>query len=279
MRVTSPVALLALVAVMGCAVAPQPRAVPVDGGSIFVDDGGRGGVPVVFVHGNGGSTAQWSEQLRHFRSAGRRAVAVDLPGFGRSTAPANGDYSLSAMAGALDRAVDAIDLRRFVLVGHSYGGAVVAAYAAAHPEKVAGVVYLDAAAMALPLTKEQSDQLGNALRANKMAVVRSWFAPMLKPSPESVQQAVFDSVEKTNTDAFLAALLSLTTYDAKALVNAYTGPRLAIAAADIESPAAFQLQFPEIAVEKIGGAGHWVMLDKPAEVDAILDRFAVSVGR
>jgi len=270
---------LTMIVTAACAVAPHPVAVPVDGGSLYVDDGGRGGVPIVFIHGNGGSAEQWRAQLDHFRGQGRRAIAIDLPGFGRSSAPANGDLSLGAMATAVDRAVSAIDADRFVIVGHSYGGAVVATYAAAHPEKVAGVVYLDAAATALPLTKEQGDQLGAAVRANKMGVVRTWFAPMLKPSAESVQQQVFASVEKTSTDVFLGALMSLTSYDAKALVDAYTGPRLVIAASDIESPAAFQLQFPNIAAERIGGAGHWLMLDKPAEVNAILDRFVSGIQR
>jgi pimeloyl-ACP methyl ester carboxylesterase len=269
----------ALLAAPACAVAPHPIALPVDGGSLYVDDGGRGGVPIVFVHGNGGSAEQWRAQLDYFRGHGRRAIAIDLPGFGRSTAPAGGDLSLGGQSAAVDRAVSAIGVNRFVIVGHSYGGAVVASYAAAHPEKVAGVVYLDAAATALPLTKEQGDQLGAAIRANKMGVVRTWFAPMLKPSAESVQQQVLASVEKTSTDAFLAALMSLTSYDAKALVDAYTGPRLVIAASDIETPAAFQLQFPHIPAEKIGGAGHWLMLDKPAEVNAILDRFVSGVQR
>ncbi|MEO8035882.1 MAG: alpha/beta fold hydrolase, partial [Acidobacteriota bacterium] len=206
-----------------------------------------------------------------------RAVALDLPGFGRSTAPANGDYSLEAMAAAVDHAVQAIGLRRFVLAGHSYGGAVVATYAAAHPEKVAGVIYVDSAATALPLNAQQSEQLSAAFRADKMKVVRAWFAPMLQTSPAAVREQVFASVEATPTDAFLGALMSLTSYDAKRLVGMYTGPRLAIAATDIETPMAFQKQFPEIEAVPISGAGHWLMLDKPGDVNAAIDRFLTSL--
>jgi pimeloyl-ACP methyl ester carboxylesterase len=268
-----PVALLAA----GCAAAPHPITVPVDGGSLFIDDGGRSGIPIVFVHGNGGSSEQWKAQLEHLRAGGRRAIAVDLPGFGRSTGTTNGDLSLDAAAAAIDHAVEAIHVDRFVIVGHSYGGAVVATYAAAHPKKVAGIVYLDAVATALPLSKEQGDQLATALRANKMAVVRGWFAPMLKPSSENVQQAVFKSVENTSADVFIAALMSLKTYDARRLVNAYTGPKLAIAATDIESSASFQKLFPEVQVVKIPGAGHWLMLDKPEDVNVALDGFLTTI--
>ncbi|HEY0788375.1 MAG TPA: alpha/beta hydrolase, partial [Thermoanaerobaculia bacterium] len=183
--------LVSAMLLSSCATAsPAPRAIPVDGGTLWIDDGGRGGVPILFVHGNGGSAEEWRAQLAAFRGQGRRAVAIDLPGFGRSTPPADGDYSLAAMSRAIDRAVDALDLPRFVIVGHSYAGAVVATYAAAHPEKVAGVVYLDAAGAGLTMTDEQKQRFAAAIRADKMKVVRAWFAPMLKSSPADVQEEV-----------------------------------------------------------------------------------------
>ena len=116
-----------------------------------------------------------------------------------------------------------------------------------------------------------------ALRADKMRVVRAWFAPMLKSSSEVVQQQVFSAVEATRTDVFLAALMSLTVYDAKGIVTSYRGPRLSIAAADLETPGSFQSQFPEIPAVRIPGAGHWLMLDKPAEVNAALDEFLAAI--
>jgi pimeloyl-ACP methyl ester carboxylesterase len=271
-RIAFCAALLALA--VSCTVAHRPVTVPLaGGGSLFVDDGGRGGVPILFVHGNGGNSQQWKAQLEHFRGNGRRAIAIDLPGFGTSTAPADGDYSLDAMAGAIDRAVTAIHLDRFVIAGHSYGGAVVAKYAATHPDKVAGVIYVDAAAAAVPLNDEQKNQFRMALQADRMKVVRAWFAPMLKPSQPSVSEAVFASVERSVPEAFIGALLSLTSYDAKALVDAYHGPRLAIVASELETPASFQKQFPAIETVPIANAGHWLMLDKPEEVNAAIDSF------
>jgi pimeloyl-ACP methyl ester carboxylesterase len=261
-----------------CASAPpQPKTVPFDGGSLFVDDGGRSGVPIVFIHGNGGSSQQWRGQLAHFRAKGRRAIAMDLPGFGQSTSPASGDFSLNAMASAIDRVVDALRLPRFVIVGHSYAGAVVATYAAAHPGKVAGVVYLDAAGAGLTLSDAQKEQFTRAIRTNKMPVVRAWFAPMLKGSLPLVQEEVFASVEKTPAEVLIAALTSLIGYDARTTVAAYEGPRLAIAATDIESALSFHKQFPEVRTVSIPGAGHWLMLDKPEEVNAAIEEFVAGI--
>lgn len=245
----------------------------------FVDDGGRGKLPILFVHGNGSDSSVWRAQLDAFRATGRRAAAIDLPGFGRSAPPPNGDFSLVAMVAAIERAAAAHHLRRFVIVGHSYGGAVVAAYAAAHPERVAGVVYVDSAAAKITLAREQREKIAAAIRADKMKFVHAWFAPILKPSSERVQDEVFASVERAPTAVFIAALESLADFDAKALVGAYRGPRLAIVAADLENAGSFQKQFPEIETVRITNAGHWVMLDKPAEVNAAIADFVSLVSK
>lgn len=259
--------VVALVAVLlaACAHTAMPP-------GLHVDDGGRGdALPVLFVHGNGANLTQWSAQLEHLRST-RRAAAFDLRGMGQSAVPADGDYSLEAMARDVDAVANALGMRRFVLVGHSYGGAVVTMYAAKHPERVAGLVLADAAGN-IKLPPEQQQRFLDALRKNKDAVVAAWFGPILKGSSERVRKAVLDSVHNTPIDAFAGALGGLPKVDLTPLVAAYKGPRLAIAAADIESPASFHVQFPEVPVQKMTGTGHWLMMDKPEELNAILDEF------
>jgi pimeloyl-ACP methyl ester carboxylesterase len=258
-----------------CAGAPVSGPVTMPNGAIFVDDGGRGGLPVLFIHGNGGDSIQWEKQLEHLRKT-RRAVAIDLPGMGNSAPAANGDYSPKANAAAVDAAVSSIGLKRFVIVGHSYGGAVAATYAAAHPDKVAAVIYADSAA-SVPAMSPPMQKFVDALRADRMKVTRMWFAPMLKPSSLAVQDRVFATVEKSKVDAFAGALERLAGYDAKSVVNAYTGPKFVIYASDIESPQSFRPQFPELPAEKITGAGHWLMLDKPDDFNAALDKFLAQV--
>ncbi|MEA2328294.1 MAG: hypothetical protein QOE68_3253 [Thermoanaerobaculia bacterium] len=137
--------MLAAISISSCAAGPVSGPVTTPNGAVFVDDGGRGGLPALFIHGNGADSTQWEKQLTHLRTT-RRAVAIDLPGMGNSSPAANGDYSLKANVAAVDAAVSSIGLKRFVIVGHSYGGAVAATYAAAHPKKVAAVIYADSAA-------------------------------------------------------------------------------------------------------------------------------------
>jgi pimeloyl-ACP methyl ester carboxylesterase len=258
-----------------CAHAPVSGPVSTPNGAIYIDDGGHGGLPVLFIHGNGADSTQWETQLVHLRKT-RRAVAVDLPGMGNSAPAANGEYSLKANAAAVDAAVSSIGLKRFVLVGHSYGGAVAATYAAAHPDRVAAVIYADSAA-SVPAMSPPMQTFVDALRADRMKVTRIWFAPMLKPSSQAVQDRVFATVEKSKVDAFAGALERLAGYDAKSVVNAYPGPKFVIYAADIESPQSFRPQFPDLLAEKITGTGHWLMLDKPDEFNAALDKFLAQV--
>src|SRR3954454_12629123 len=271
---TLAVSLMAI-AFAACAHVPVSGPVTTPNGAVFVDDGGRGGLQVVFIHGNGADSTQWAEQLAHLRKT-RRAVAIDLPGMGNSSPAANGDYSPQANAAAIDAAVSSIGLRRFVLVGHSYGGAVAATYAATHPEKVAAVIYADSAA-SVPAMSPPMQKFIDALRADRMKVTRMWFAPMLKPSSQAVQDRVYATVEKSKVDAFAGALERLAGYDAKAVVNAYLGPKFVIYAADIESPASFRPQFPDFPAVKLTGTGHWLMLDKPDEFNAALDTFLARV--
>jgi 3-oxoadipate enol-lactonase len=245
-------------------------------GRLHVDDGGSGGaVPVLFVHGNGSNLTQWRSQLDHLRPT-RRAVAFDLRGMGLSDRAENGAYSVAAMSDDVGAVADALALRRFVLVGHSYGGAVVAYYAAQHPERVAGVVFVDAGGN-VKVSPAQSEAFLGALRKEKDATVRQWFAPILKPSREDVRETVYASVHATPAEVFADALAGLLSIDMGKLLAAYHGHKLEIAAVDIESPSSLHVQFPDVPVKKVKGVGHWVMLDKPDEVNALLDEFLASL--
>ena len=116
---------------------------------LFVDDGGAldahsGRPPVVFLHAAAGDTTHFSAQLAHLRGT-RRALALDFRGHGRSAPPRDGDYSIAALAADVARVADAMNLGRFVLVGHSMGGAAAVAYAGAHGDRLAGLLLLDPA--------------------------------------------------------------------------------------------------------------------------------------
>jgi 3-oxoadipate enol-lactonase len=112
-----------------------------DGATLYYEEHGAPGderPAVVFVHGSGGSSLSWWQQLPVF-AARHRVVAFDHRGFGRSQCPVD---ALDPRLFATDLAaiLDAAKVRRAALVCQSMGGWTGLAFALAHPERTAALV-------------------------------------------------------------------------------------------------------------------------------------------
>jgi pimeloyl-ACP methyl ester carboxylesterase len=134
----------------------------------------NGGSPVVLlVHGAGMDGTVWCLQTRSLAYRGVRALAVDLPGHGRSEGPAL--ESIEAIAEWLGRFVDAVGLADPVpvhLVGHSMGTFVALELVSRRPELVASIT-LCATATAMPVHPELLDAARHDLPA-AAALVAAW---------------------------------------------------------------------------------------------------------
>ncbi|KXV04301.1 hypothetical protein CR51_13715 [Caballeronia megalochromosomata] len=116
----------------------------IDGIRTPVCESGPAGDPeaVVFVHGNPGSTADWTMLLTRVGDFAR-GIAMDMPGFGRAEKPEGFDYSISGYARHLAQLLDFLNVRRAHLVLHDFGGPWGLAWAAAHPQSVASVTLVN----------------------------------------------------------------------------------------------------------------------------------------
>ena len=95
----------------------------------------------IFLHGFGGQASQWMYQLQAF-SLENRVIGLDLRGHGLSDKPSSG-YDMPRILADLDAALETLKVKgKFVLVGHSFGGAVVTEFAAAHPNRVERIVLI-----------------------------------------------------------------------------------------------------------------------------------------
>jgi pimeloyl-ACP methyl ester carboxylesterase len=115
----------------------------IDGTRLRIIDSGTG-TPVILIHGFGASVYSWRQTLPALTAAGYRAVAFDNRGFGFSDKPAH-DYGTAAYARLVVALLDSLRISSAVLVGHSMGGAIAAEVALAHPDRVRGLVLIDAA--------------------------------------------------------------------------------------------------------------------------------------
>src|SRR5262249_52189274 len=101
------------------------------------------GPPVVVVHGFSRLWDSWGHPLRVLRSAGYRAVALDLRGCGETDVPqADESYTVSNLAADVIGVLDALDAEHAVLVGHDWGGNIGWACAELYPQRVSAVVAL-----------------------------------------------------------------------------------------------------------------------------------------
>ncbi len=103
---------------------------------------GAGGRPfgiaeaVVFVHGNPGSSRDWQTLAAAVAEFGR-AVALDMPGFGRADKPREFDYTVPGYARHLAGALTELGIRRAHLVLHDFGGPWGLSWEAGHPQEFA----------------------------------------------------------------------------------------------------------------------------------------------
>ena len=124
--------------------------VAVDGLNIrYLEDGA--GVPAILLHGSslGSSADVFRRNLRALGAGGVRAIAVDLPGFGKSD-PAP-DLSGAARNAFILRFMDALGLNRAALIGHSSSGGPAVSIALKNPERVSHVIVLGTGSLLPPL--------------------------------------------------------------------------------------------------------------------------------
>ena len=117
----------------------------------YVDTGK--GDPIVFLHGNPTSSYLWRNIIPHTASLGR-CLAPDLMGMGESGGSPDGSYRFSDHSTLLDQWFEDMDLTSNVtLVVHDWGSALGFHWAKRHPERVKGIIYMEA--IVRPVTWEE----------------------------------------------------------------------------------------------------------------------------
>jgi 2-hydroxy-6-oxonona-2,4-dienedioate hydrolase len=135
---------------MNIAVRTDDRFVKVDGRNVrYLEEGS--GVPAILLHGSslGSSADVFRRNLHALGRHGIRAIAVDLPGFGKSEA-ADG-LSAQLRKTFVLRFMDALGLKQAALIGHSSAGNAVISTALEHPERVSHVIILGTGSLLPPL--------------------------------------------------------------------------------------------------------------------------------
>ncbi len=126
------------------------RFVTVGGEALHLVDVGEGGAPLVLIHGFLMSSYMWRKNLEVL-SCSRRVVALCLSGFGWSDV-GSGPYDIPSQGRRVLGMMDALQIDRACLVGHSMGGAIALWIARNHPDRVERMALVCALAVQKPLS-------------------------------------------------------------------------------------------------------------------------------
>ena len=153
----------------------------------FRDEGPRDAPVIVLLHGSNAFLQTWDAWAK-LLSPTYRVIRLDLPGHGLTGAYPARAYSKGAFVDVVDRTMVKLGINQFVLGGNSMGGGVSWVYAHKHPEKLRGLVLIDASGQPEP----ESQDLPIGFRIAQTPVLRD---VMLYITPRSIiEQSLQQSV-------------------------------------------------------------------------------------
>ncbi|MFC3226318.1 alpha/beta fold hydrolase [Marinibaculum pumilum] len=251
------------------------------GGMQVERDGAAGGVPVVMIHGLGGTSNSFTPQMNVF-ARGFRCYRPDLPGSGRSPLPKDGRLSIDGFVAAVLALADAEGLERFHLLGHSLGTIVCQHLAVRAPGRVASMALIGALPAPPEAARAGLRTRATEARADGMAGIAdavcagSTSAASKADQPVAIA-AVRESLMRQPAEGYAATCEALA--DARpAALDGITARCLLIAGAEdpVAPPAVGQALadgLHEARLVVLPRCGHWPNFERAAEVNRELRHF------
>jgi pimeloyl-ACP methyl ester carboxylesterase len=246
-----------------------------------VEQRGAGAPALVFLHYWGGSSRTWGRVIdalaREFRT-----VAIDQRGWGKSEAPAVG-YALSDMANDAEAVIAALDLERFLLIGHSMGGKVSQLIASRRPRGLTGLALVapsPPSPLNLPLDVRQGMVRAYDSRDSVIATVEQVLAPN-GLDPDDLEAVIADSLAGSPA-AKVAWPLFASQEDITAAVAGIEVPTLVISGEGdrVDPPDVLRRELlpriPQAQLHVLPGIGHLLPYEAPCDVAALIRALAIS---
>lgn len=234
---------------------------------------GAGLLPVILIHGAGGTHLYWPPQIR--RLSGCRVFALDLPGHGKSAVD-RGYQSIPEYAENILDWLEAVGLQRAIFIGHSMGGAIALNLGLDHPERVLGLGLLGTGAQ-LPVNRALLDEASNlATYMRSVELVLKWsFGPQAN---ENLLSLARRRMLQTRQSVFYGDLLACDAFDVKERIGEISSPTLIICGEQdkmtpVRASQYLASQIPATRLELVVNAGHMVMLERPEVVAKLLADF------
>lgn len=213
---------------------------------------------LIFLHGFGGRASQWQYQLHEF-SISNRVIAIDQRGHGASDHPV-GRYDMRQLVSDLEETINQLNVDgKFVLVGHSFGGAIAAEYATKHPDDIEHL-FLIATAGEFKLNPFYRFLLHLPATTLRLAgpFVKNW----LSAPPQVMHAWYHQTLEKWNGWSLFRSLTVPTTLIYGHHDRVFLRPHFEEVARAI----------PRAEAVDVGASGHLVMLERRDAVNRTIKR-------
>lgn len=240
------------------------------------------GPALIFLHGVGGDSSAWDDQISSF-GINRRTIAWDMPGYGKS-APLD-DVSFAGLANALAQLMDALELDNADIVGHSIGGMVAQEFVAKYPARVNRLIL-----------SATSPAFGNPVGDFQKKFVAARLAPLdagqsMAEMAEGVvphlvgPNAAADGIARAKAcmgrvapETFRAMIHTLVTFDCRDGLRDIKAPTLCLAGSeDTNAPAPMMekmaARIPGARYVCLKGLGHLANMEDPGAFDAAVRTF------
>jgi pimeloyl-ACP methyl ester carboxylesterase len=246
-----------------------------DGCRITFEESGTGTPPLVLVHGWCCNRGFLEPQRRHF-SARHRVITLDLPGHGESDRPQR-RYSIPSFAADVAWLCERLTLTKPVIIGHSMGGAIALQLAADRPDLIAATVVLDTAVAPTAAIQHAWAELIERLHtpayldAARAAIERSYF---IATDDAQRKARLIESMLATPQHVMTSAMEGIAAWDS---IRAASGARVPVLNISSSAPRADVARFhelcPQLVHGQVVGAGHFLQLEVPDQVNAMIERF------
>jgi pimeloyl-ACP methyl ester carboxylesterase len=239
----------------------------------MIDEGT--GTALMFVHGWCGDHTAFAPQIEHF-AATNRVVVPDLRGHGGSDSADS--YRIEDFADDVAWIARELELDRPVVVGHSLGGMIAVEAAASFPDVFAAAVVLDAPVVDDPILAQGVDlQLavfGGPQRSTEgPAFLR---AALFGPHDDHDRATtIIDAMMTVPNDVALPSLAEVKSWPPRGRLLDCRQPVLCIhiRGGGPTDPTVLAASHPNIMVAQTVGAGHFIQLEVPDQVHAMMARF------
>ena len=229
------------------------------------------GIPLVFIHGAGGSTLSWAYQITYFEGT-NTVTLVDLPGHGASEGPALA--SISGYADTLKDAFEDNSIGPAFIVGHSMGGAIGMDFAVRYPDLTRGLVLIGTGAR-LKVYPEILQGVLNDKGGTARMIIDTAFSDAF---PARLKEKIFTEYMKNDARTIFNDFSACDGFNVMGKLGAISLPVLVICGTeDRFTPVKYSeyltASIPGAQLVLVEGAGHMVMIEKPGEVNSAIRSF------